>query len=213
MVALAALAASVVLQSGEVHWFLPGTLRPAEVVHCSTAAGVVYGRVPNHGSATWAWTGHRHMSISRATNGAVEAACNAQLAGRRIPRLPYVIGQNGVALIRGIDRLGQLERRYGRPSSTRRRSSCTVVWARAGLWARFTSCSASARLVRATATSTRWSSLNGVHIGDPLARMLFEAPYAKRLGPNHWRLALSHRHSIVAVTSHARVVRLVAKLG
>lgn len=213
MVALAALAASVLLQSGEVQWFPPGTLRPAEIVRCSTAGGVVYARVPNHGAATWGWTGHRRMSISRATNGAVEVACNAQLARRRIPRMPYVIGQNGVALIRGLDHLGQLERRYGRPSSTRRRSGCTVVWSRAGLWARFTSCTASATLVRATATSTRWSSLGGVHVGDPLARMLFDAPYAKRLGGKRWRLALSHRHSLVAVISHGRVVRLVARLG
>jgi hypothetical protein len=43
--------------------------------------------------------------------------------------------------------------------------------------------------------------------------MLFEAPYAKRLGANRWRLALSHHHSIVAVISHGRVVRLAAKLG
>jgi len=213
MVALAAVAVSVVLQAGQVQWFLPGALHPSEVVRCSIAGRVVYARVPNRGAATWAWTGHAQMSISRATNGAVEVACNAHLARPRIPRMPYVIGQNGVALIRGVNHLGQLKRRYGRPSSTRRKSGCTVVWPRAGLWATFTSCKANAVLVHATATSTRWSSLTGVYIGDRLARMLFEAPYAKRLGANRWRLALSHQHSIVAVISHGRVVRLAAKVG
>src|ERR1700747_3616123 len=167
MVALAAVAASVVLHAGQVQWFLPGTLRPGQVVRCSVAGRVVYARVPNIGAAAWAWTGHVRMSISRASNGAVEVACNAQLARRRIPTMPYVVGQNGVALIRGANHLAQLRRRYGRPKSTHASTgACTVVWGRAGLRTAFTSCSPNAVLVHAVVTSARWSSLNGVHVGD-----------------------------------------------
>jgi len=214
VVALAAVAASVVLHAGQVQWFLPGTLRPGQVVRCAIASRVVYARVPNVGSADWAWTGHVRMSISRASNGAVEVACNAQLARRRSPTMPYVIGQNGVALIRGANHLGQLKRRYGRPTSTHASpGACTVVWGRSGLRTAFSSCSAKAVLAHATVTSKRWSSLTGVHIGDSLPRLRFEAPHAKRLSANHWRLALSHGHSLVAVLgAGGRVARLVATL-
>jgi hypothetical protein len=213
VVALAAVAASVVLQAGQVQWFVPGTLRPFEIVRCSIGGHVVYARVPNRGAATWAWTGHRQMSISRASNGAVEVACNSRLARPRIPTMPYVIGQNGVALIRGANHLSQLKRRYGRPTSRHAASgACTVVWSRAGLRTTFTSCTPNAVLMRAGVTSTRWSSLTGVHIGDPLARMLFQAPYSKRLSTGRWRLALSHGHSLVALIANGRVVRFVASL-
>ena len=214
MVALAAVAASVVLHAGQVQWFLPGTLRPGQVVRCSVAGRVVYARVPNVGAATWGWTGHLRMSISRVSNGAVEVACNAQLARRRIPTMPYLIGPNGVALIRGANHLAQLKRRYGRPTSTHTlRGACTVVWGRSGLRTAFTSCSANAILVHATVTATRWSSLAGIHVGESLPRMLFEAPYAKRLSVNRWRLALSHGHSLVAeLGAGGRVARLVATL-
>jgi hypothetical protein len=214
VVALAAVAASVVLHAGQVQWFLPGTLRPSQVVRCSVAGRVVSARVPNIGSADWGWTGHVRMSMSRASNGAVEVACNTKLAQRRRPTMPYVIGQNGVALIRGTNRLAHLKQRYGRPTRVHKSgATCTVVWGRTGLWAAFTSCSADAPLLHATATSTRWSSLGGIHVGEPLPRMLFEAPYAKRLSANHWRLAFSHGHSLVAVLgAGGRVVRLVAAL-
>lgn len=215
MVALVAFAASVVLQAGQVQWFMPGALRPAEIVRCSVAGRVVYARVPNRGAAAWGWTGHVRMSISRATNGAVEVACNAQLAPRRLPTMPYVIGQNGVALIRGAVHLSQLEHRYGRPAGKRASAgACRVVWPRVGLRTTLTSCSADAVLMRAEATSTRWSSLSGVHVGDPLARVLFEAPSSRRLSANRWRLASSHRHSLVAeIGADGRVARLVATIG
>jgi hypothetical protein len=215
MVALAAVAASVILHSGQVQWFLPGTLRPSQVVRCSVGRRVVSARVPNIGAADWAWTGHVRMSMSRASNGAVEVACNAQLARRRMPRAPYVIGQNGVALIRGDNHLAQLKRRYGRPTSRHASAgACTVVWGRAGLRTTFTSCTANGVLVRAVVTSTRWSSLTGIHVGELRPRMLFEAPQAKRLTANRWRLASSHGHSLVAeLGADGRVARLVATLG
>ena len=214
MLALATLAASVVLQAGQVQWFLPGTLQPGQVVRCSIAGRVVSAKVPASGSNQWAWKGNASMSISRATSGAVEAACNTQLAPPRIPTMPYVIGKNGVALIRGANHRSQLEKRYGRPTTTRASArSCAVVWRRAALRASFTSCAANARLVRATATSSRWSSITGVHVGDSLARVLFEAPYTKRLSANRWRLALSHQHLLVAeIAAGGRVARLVASL-
>lgn len=198
-----------------MQWFLPGTLQPGAVVDCSIAGRVVSGRVPAAGGADWAWTGHAQMSIQRASNGAVEAACNTQLAGIRPSTAPYVIGQNGVALIRGANHRSQLEKRYGPPTSTQLFAGpCRVVWKRAALQATFTSCSEHAVLVRAAVTSTRWSSLNGVYVGEPLPRVLFEAPYAKRVGANRWRLALSHQHSLVAeIGADGRVSRLVAKLG
>ena len=213
MVALAAVAASVVLHAGQVQWFLPGTLQPGQVVHCSIAGRVVGAKVPSSGTGDWAWTGHAQMSIQRVANGAVEAACNAQLVGRQPSTLPYVIGQNGVALIRGANHLAQLEQRFGRPTSTHASAgACTVVW-RTGLHATFTSCSANAVLVRAVVTSSRWSSLTGVFVGEQLPRLLFEAPYAKRLSASRWQLALSSRHSLVAEIAGRRVVRLVATLG
>lgn len=215
MVALAAVAASVVLHAGQVQWFLPGTLHPGQAVRCSIAGRVVSAKVPASGSGVWAWKGNASMGISRATSGAVEVACNTQLAPPRLPTMPYVIGKNGVALIRGANHRSQLEKRYGRPTRTRASAgACTVVWRRAALQARFTSCAANAALLRATATSSRWSSITGVHIGDPLARVLFEAPYTKRLSANRWRLALSHRNSLIAeIGADGRVARLVAMLG
>jgi hypothetical protein len=214
VVALAAVAASVVLQAGQVQWFLPGVLQPGQKVLCSIVPNVFAGRVPTTGGADFAWTGGAQMSIQRASNGSVEAACNTQLAGIRPSTMPYVIGQNGVALIRGTNHLAQLEQRYGRPTSTHASSgACKVVWQRAGLQTTFTSCSSRAVLVRATVTSSRWGSLTGVQIGDSLARVLFEAPYARRLGASRWRLASSHGHSLVAEIARGRVAGLVAMLG
>jgi hypothetical protein len=213
--ALAAVAASVVLQAGQVQWFMPGTLQPGQVVGCSIGGRVVSAKVPTSGSGLWAWKGNASMAISRATSGAVEAACNTQLAPPRRPTMPYVIGKNGVALIRGANHRSQLERRYGRPTTTRASAGrCAVVWRRAALQASFRSCAKNAVLVRATARSSRWASITGVHVGDPLPRVLFEAPYAKRLSAKRWRLAASHHHELVAeIGAHGRVVRLVATLG
>ena len=214
MAALAVVAASVVLQAGQVQWFMPGKLQPGQAVRCSIAGRVLSAKVPTSGSGLWAWKGNASMSISRAKSGAVEAACNTQLAPPRRPTMPYVIGKNGLALIRGANHRSQLEQRYGRPTTTRASAhSCAVVWRRAALHASFTSCAANAVLLRATTTSNRWSSITGVHIGDPLARVLFEAPYAKRLSASRWRLALSHQHSLVAeIGIGGRVARLVATL-
>src|SRR6185437_2669258 len=187
----------------------PGVLQPGQRVLCSVAPHVFAGRVPASGGSDWAWTGGVQMSIQRASNGAVEAACNTQLVYRRRSTMPFVIGQNGVALIRGANHLSQLEQRYGRPTSTHvTAGACTVEWARAGLQTTFRSCSANAVLVRATASSAQWSSLTGVYVGEPLPRILFEAPYAKRVSTNRWRLALSHRHALIAELSHGRVARL-----
>jgi hypothetical protein len=214
MVAFAAVAASVILQAGQVQWFLPGALRPGEVVRCSVIGRIVSAKVPVSGTGTDAWTGQAQMSIQRASNGAVEAACNTQLVYRRPSTMPYVIGQNGVALIRGTNHLSQLEQRYGPPTTTRLNAgACTVAWRRVALRVTFTSCSADAVLMRATAASRRWGSLTGVRIGDSLARVLFEAPSTKRLAANRWRLASSHRHSLVAEIARGRVARLVATLG
>jgi hypothetical protein len=214
VVALAAVAASVVLQAGQVQWFLPGVLQPGQVVRCSIVGRVVSAKVPASGSGDWAWKGHAQMSIQRVANGAVEAACNTQLVNRRPTTMPFVIGQNGVALIRGANHLAQLEQRYGSPTSTHASGgSCKVVWQRVAMQATFTSCAATAVLMHAAVTSNRWSSLTGVFVGEPLPRVLFEAPSAKRVGANRWRLALSHRHSLVADIADGRVVRLVATLG
>jgi hypothetical protein len=214
VVALAAVAASVVLQAGQVQWFMPGKLQPGAVVGCSIGGRVVSAKVPASGSGLWAWKGNATMGISRATNGAVEASCNRPLASPRLPTRPYVIGKNGVALIRGANHRSQLEKRYGRPTFTHASGgACAVVWRRAALQARFTSCARNAVLTRAAATSNRWSSITGVRVGDPLARVLFEAPYAKRLSASRWRIALAHRHSLVAeIGDGGRVARLVATL-
>ncbi|HZS25035.1 MAG TPA: hypothetical protein VFA30_08610 [Gaiellaceae bacterium] len=214
MTALAALAVSVVLQAGQVQWFLPGVLPPGTEVRCSVAGRVVSASVPRTAMGRDAFTRGVQMSIQRATNGAVEAACNTQLAESRPSRLPYVIGQNGVALIRGANRLSQLEQRYGRPTGTREiGGGCTVAWSQSALQATFTRCSARGVLVSATATSTRWSSLTGVHVGDSLARLRFEAPSAKREGAGRWRLAGAHGHALVARVAGGRVTGLVATLG
>jgi hypothetical protein len=214
VLALAAVAASVVLQAGQVHWFLPGTLQVGQAVGCSIAGRVVSARVPTAGSDLWTWKGNASMSMSRATSGAVEVACNTQLAPPRRPTMPYVIGKNGVALIRGANRRSRLEKLYGRPTTAHASAgACTVAWRRAALQATFTTCAANAVLVRARAGSSRWSSITGVYVGDPLARVLFEAPYAKRLSATRWRLALSHGHSLVAALgAGGRVAQLVATI-
>jgi hypothetical protein len=94
-----------------------------------------------------------------------------------------VIGQNGLGLIRGPNTLRELERLYGRGSRRNELGGCGVTWPALGLKATFggARCSDGSTLRTATVDDARWTSLNGVHVGDPIARMQWQVPTAKRL--------------------------------
>jgi hypothetical protein len=104
-----------------------------------------------------------------------------------------VIGQNGVALIRGVNHRSQLRRVFGPPTS---RNRCATTWGTIGLRATFagkTCAAGDPLLTNATALGPKWSTLLGARIGDELPEMLWLQPGAKKVSAGRWRLA-SARH-------------------
>jgi hypothetical protein len=169
---LVAFAVAVVLHNGQRRWYLPSALQTGDVVRCVVGTRHIDARVTSGGSdLTWA-TGGLKLQIDRRANGAVMVECG-QTKPVFPPKItmPYVIGPNGLALIRGANTLSRLERIYGMPTSTNTRR-CLAMWSSIGLVVhlRLPACET---LVAATVSGRRWSSLNGVHIGDSVAEMIW----------------------------------------
>src|SRR5690348_13659667 len=190
--ALLATASAPTLHSGERQWFVPGRLSVGAHVICTAPGHSLTLIVPPATRAqdvgTGSFTGGSiHASISTRPNGAVEADCNTSEAPPTRPTLPYIAGPHGLGLIRGTSTVARVRRLYG-VGLLRRGVPCRVSWRAIGLVAVFTSCGGTGSLVRATIVDPRWSSLNGVHIGDSIARMLWQDQGARRLTADTWAL-------------------------
>ena len=131
--ALAALAAAgsvaaatrpaVSLSGGQIRWFLPGALQTGDTVRCVVHGDAIRVKIrpPSAGisGVDFAWKrGGTSVQIARRTNGSTEIACGTMLASPiHRANMPYVIGQNGLGLIRGPNRLDRLERLFGAAST------------------------------------------------------------------------------------------------
>jgi hypothetical protein len=226
-VALAALAAAggaaaarpvVSLADGQIRFFAPGTLHTGDLVRCDTLDVKI--PAPTHAGtsgADFAWTrGGASVQIARQPDGATEIACGTMLASPiHRPTMPYVIGQNGLGLIRGPNRLARLEQLFGAaPTLQSGATSCTAAWSSIGLRATFAGsrCTSGSTLKSATVRGAKWSSLNGVRIGETAGEMRWQFPDTKRVSSAHgrtvWLLstAIASRSQLFAVTGPAGTV-------
>lgn len=232
IVALAALAAAgsvaaanrpaVSLSGGQIRWFLPGALHTGDTIRCVVSGQAIRVKIPAPSSAgmsgaDFAWTsGGASVQIARRTNGATEIACGAMLASPiHRATMPYVIGQNGLGLIRGPNRLARLEQLFGAASTIRSgAASCSAAWSSIGLRATFAGprCTSGSALRSATVRGAKWSSLNGVRIGESAAEMRWQFPGTKRISSGHghtvWLLstAIASSSQLFAVTGPAGTV-------
>lgn len=224
--ALAALAAAggaaaahpvVSLADGQIRFFAPGTLHTGDLVRCGTLRVRIApppSPGPSTGTDAWSWTRTGlSLQVERRSSGATEIACGTTLAQPRRATIPYVIGQNGLGLIRGPNRLARLEQLFG-AGIRQRTTTCHVAWPALGLQATFGSglCTSGSTLRRATVSSPKWSSLSGVHVGETAAEMRWQFPGTKRVSSAHgrtvWLLstAIASRSQLFAVTGPAGTV-------
>jgi hypothetical protein len=213
--ATAALLAAVpapTLHSGERAWFVPGRLPVGAHVVCKAGGHAMRLTVPaptsarNVGSGFFTG-GSVRASIASRPNGAVEVDCNASEAPPNRLTVRYAVGRNGLGLIRGTNTLARVRKLYGFGTAHRGAGMCRVSWPAQGLVGTFASCASSSVLLRATVADARWSSLNGVHIGDSLARMLWQDQGASRLTAGAWVLGgVGRKHS-------PRLLAYVSRLG
>lgn len=202
----------VTLHAGERQWFPPGRLAVGAHVTCSAHGQRISLTVPRPAPVVDAgggfiFGGGIEASISTRPNGAVEADCNTNAAPPERATMPYVAGPNGLGLLRGVNTLARVRALYGRGATTHTGDACRVVWRGIGLAATFTSCAHAGTLVQATLTDTRWSSLSGVHVGDSLARALWQDQAAFRLSAAMWALGgVGRKHA-------PRLLARVSRLG
>lgn len=231
IVALAALAAAgggaaaagpaVSLSGGQIRWFLPGVLHTGDTVRCVVRGQAIRMKIPapsaDMSGVDFAWKrGGASVQVARRTNGATEIACGAMLASPiHRANMPYVIGQNGLGLVRGPNRLDRLEQLFGAASTLRSgAASCSAAWNAIGLRATFADsrCTSSSTLRSATVRGAKWSSLNGVRIGETAAEMLWQFPGTKRIssarGHTVWLLstAIASSSQLFAVTGPSGTV-------
>ena len=210
---------ALTLHDGQTRYLLPRQARAGEVIRCTAQGTWTDAPIPAllaAGMATgtdgWSGTGPA-ISIDRRPNGATEVRCGSATSGTgffgRVT--PYMIGQNGLALIRGRNSLAALERIYGRPSSAAA-AQCRAIWRGIGLTATFAGgrCTNGSLLVGAVVKGSRWRSLGGVRVGDSVAKLLWEAQDAKAVSPGRWLIAsggTSNHAKLVAVAHSGTVVR------
>lgn len=210
--ALLATAPAPTLHSGQREWFVPGRLPVGAKVVCKAGPHELVLTVPTPTSArdvgSGSFTGGGiGGSIATRPNGAVEVDCNASAAPPLRVTMPYVVGRNGLGLIRATNTLARIRKLYGAGRARRGGDICRVSWPRLRLVATFTSCADSGTLLRATIGDTRWSSLSGVRIGDSLGRMLWQDQSALRLTAGTWALGGAGRKQ------QTRLVARVSRLG
>ena len=231
-VALAALAATgsvaaatgpaVSLSGGQIRYFLPGALHTGDTIRCVVHGKTIRAKIPapsaaGTSGADFLWKrGGASVQITRRTNGATEIACGTTLASPiHRANMPYVIGQNGLGLIRGPNRLDRLEQLFGAASSLQSSAAlCSAAWSSVGLRATFagSGCTSGSILRSATVSGARWSSLNGIRIGETVAEMRWQSPGTKRISSAHghtvWLLstAIASSSQLFAVTGPAGTV-------
>ena len=211
----------VSLSGGQIRWFLPGALHTGDTVSCVVRGQAIRVKIPPSAAglsgADFAWKrGGTSVQIARQTNGATEIACGTLLASPiHRANMPYVIGQNGLGLVRGPNRLDRLEQLFGAASTLRAgATSCNAVWNAIGLRATFAGsrCTSGSTLRSATVRGAKWSSLNGVRIGETTAEMRWQFPGTKRISSAHrhtvWLLstAIASSSQLFAVTGPAGTV-------
>lgn len=169
MIAIAV--AAIVVHGGQTRFFLPGALHPGEKVTCRAKGQATVGTVPSTATGTDSLTVRGpQLDIDRRANGAIMIACGKTKAIFPPKRTaPYVIGQNGLALIQGANTLSRLEQIYGKPSEMK---PCRALWRTIGLAVTFSGRNCDV-LDGANVTGSQWSSLSGVHIGDSVAKMVW----------------------------------------
>ena len=213
------------LSAGEIRWFGPGQLQTGQLIRCGADHDVTakVPTLPANGSVgidATAGLSQTALQIQRKSNGATQITCGAAAPAPRPGELPYVIGPNGVGLIRGPNRLDVLTRVFG-PATLRAARShserCTARWKRVGLVATFdrATCAPEAVMVGAVVTGRSWSTLTGTRIGDPVGRMLWVQPtvtLASRSGRTSvWRIGPARpapTPSLYATTAGNRVTTL-----
>ncbi|MGZ4335607.1 MAG: hypothetical protein ACXVRJ_15220 [Gaiellaceae bacterium] len=211
MIALALV--GVVLQGGQIRYFLPGRLTGGDRIRCVVGKETTIAAVPYAATSIDEYSlGGPRLEISRRPNGAVRLACDAKPFSPPKITKPYVIGPNGLALIRGSNTLSKLERIYGNPSETR---PCGAVWKDIGLEVTFSGPSCTV-LDGANVTGSRWSSLSGVHIGDSVAKMVWLTQTRSRPALGHvWVIGRGSQYGselIAWVGSTGTVDRFTATL-
>jgi hypothetical protein len=207
------------LHDGQTRYLLPGQARTGAVVRCIAGSKISDAMIPNVpaggsvGGTDGFSAGGPPISIDRRPNGATELRCGSATAGIGFfgPVTPYVIGQNGLGLIRGRNTLAALKRVFGAPSTV---SHCRAAWRSIGLVATFAgaSCTGASVLAGATVEGARWGSFRGVRVGDSVGRLLWQAQDAKRVAPGQWLIAsggTSHHAKLVAVTRSGKVAGFV----
>lgn len=212
---------AVSLSGGQIRWFLPGALQTGDTVRCVVRGDEIRVKIPPPSAgisgADFAWKrGGTSVQIARQTNGATEIACGTMFASPiHRANMPYVIEQNGLGLIRGPNRLDRLERLFGAASMIRPGAAlCTAAWSSIGLRATFAGarCTGGSTLRSATVRGAKWSSLNGVRIGETAAEMRWQFPGTKRISSGHghtvWLLstAIASSSQLFAVTGPAGTV-------
>lgn len=206
-----ALAIAAVLHNGQTKWFLPNELHVGDTVRCVVGGGHIDAKVKSPSSGyDMVWTKGREVQIARKSNGSTQVTCGTVSPPPfRRPNMPYIIGQNGLALIRGTNTLAVLERKYGKPTGAQPGAgNCVVAWTRLGIQAVFRGnrCTSASVLARVEVSGLRWSALTGAHVGDSVARLVWETPAAKQLSPTQWKIATR----LVAVISRGKVAGFVA---
>jgi hypothetical protein len=210
------------LRDGQTRYLTPAEATTDALVRCVVDGSKLDARLsapPSAGSTTgtqmWAHGG-AELSIGQRPNGATELRCGSATAGTgffgQSPD-PYVIGQNGLALIQGRNRLAALERIYGAPGAVQSRP-CRATWRTIGLAATFADdrCNAGSVLAGAVVQGARWRSLSGAQVGESVGKLLWDAQTARPLAHGRWLLASggTSRHArLVAETSVGAVARLV----
>ncbi len=211
---IAVAVAGIVLHGGQTRFFLPGALRPGEKIRCTAKGHATVGDVPSRATGTDAFTIRGpQLDIDRRANGAIMIACGKTKAiFPPTNTIPYIIGQNGLARIRGANTLSRLEEIYGKPSETK---PCRALWKDIGLEVTFSGPSCNV-LDGASVTGSRWSSLSGVHIGDSVAKMVWLTQTRGHPALGHvWVISrgAQYRSELVAwIDSKGTVVRFTATL-
>lgn len=177
------------LHAGQTRFFAPGQLHAGDRIACVGPHGTTTVTLPGSSAAAtqgidgWGGGGPQ-ISVTVRPSGAVQVDCGTSTVSAA-PRveMPYVVGRNGLGLIRGTNTLARVRGLYGRGTASGDGGVCRVRWAGIGLVATFTggSCAAAGRLTAATVTGPAWASLTGVRIGDSVAVMRYRDAGAKLL--------------------------------
>ena len=203
------------LHRGQTRWFVPGELRAGDEIACGGTAVLVPAAQAGVTSGSDQWGGGGlQVSIETRPNGAAEVDCGKGSVPRRTVSPRYVVSRNGLGLTRGANTLAQVRKLYGPGTANARGGICRVAWRALGLTATFAGCGGGSVLTGATVTGRQWSSLDGVHVGESIARMRWDDQGATRRSGRTWLLGgVGRKHPprlLAVIGTNGRVAALVA---